>query len=121
MATDIGDVVLCYVNERPSFFARIEDINPDVKPGWWQLTMLILDVPLRTIVWTLRDAYVQGETYTMGGVPHRLEKVVAPKAVPPPPPGYEPPDLPPPESGSGNKSDSGSKGQVISLADRRKK
>ena len=122
MATDINDIVLVYLNESPAFFARIEAIEPDIKPGWWQVKLLVLETPLQTVDWILRDAYVQGDQFTMGGTPVRIERVptyaesrvdesdnplaavfnqVAPK----------------PEREPGSKS----KGRVISLADRLKK
>ena len=41
MATT-GDIVLIHVEEQPAFFARIEDIAADSKPGWYQVRLLIL-------------------------------------------------------------------------------
>ncbi len=120
MATQLGDVVIVHVNNAPAFFARIESIEPDVKPGWWQVTLLVLQTPLSTVVWTLRDAYIQGDGFTMGGTPIRLERVVAPAAEPTEGglPGQEQdPEKPSPEPGGGGKG----KAQVIPLAGRRKK
>ena len=75
MATDINDIVLVYLNESPAFFARIEAIEPDIKPEWWQVKLLVLETPLQTVDWILRDAYVQGDQFTMGGTPVRIERV----------------------------------------------
>lgn len=73
-----GDVVLVYMEGEPAFFARVEAIAGDVKPEWFQVKMLVLQVPLVVITWILREAYINGEEFTMGGRPIRMEKVVAP-------------------------------------------
>jgi hypothetical protein len=80
MAT-IGELVLVYVDERPGFFARIDDISPDVKKGWWQVKLLVLTMPLQVYTWTLDTSQVDGAPFTMGGTPIRLEKVVSPVAA----------------------------------------
>jgi hypothetical protein len=74
MAT-IGDVVLVYQEERPTLFARIEDISPDPKPGWYQVKLLILQVPLAESVWTLKEDYINGEPFTMNGLKIRIDNV----------------------------------------------
>lgn len=78
MLTDINDIVLVHINDNPAFFARLEEIEPDVKPEWWQVKLLVLQMPIKTITWILRDAYIQGDTFTMGGTPIRLERIEAP-------------------------------------------
>jgi hypothetical protein len=70
-----GDVLLIYYQEKPSVYARIEFIEPDIKKDWYQLTLLILAVPARTVTWTLREEYINGAPFTMGGTPMRLEEV----------------------------------------------
>jgi len=77
MAT-INDVVLIYFEDNPVAFARIEDIIADYKPDWYHVTLLMLQLPLQTVTWILRDVYIEGETFTMGGKRMRIEKVVAP-------------------------------------------
>jgi len=77
MAT-INDVVLIYFEDNPVAFARIEDIVADYKPDWYHVTLLMLQLPLQTMTWILRDIYIEGETFTMGGKKMRLEKVIAP-------------------------------------------
>jgi len=77
MAT-INDVVLIYFEDNPVSFARIEDIVADYKPDWYHVTLLMLHLPLQTVTWILRDIYIEGETFTMGGKRMRLEKVKAP-------------------------------------------
>ncbi|MGD9505922.1 MAG: hypothetical protein AB7W37_13480 [Syntrophobacteraceae bacterium] len=80
--TQEGDVVLVHMDGNPAFFARIEEIGPDPKPDWFQVKMLVLQIPLMVITWILRDVYIDGGEFTMGGRPVRLEKVVAPAENP---------------------------------------
>jgi hypothetical protein len=70
-----GDVILVYYQDKASFYARIELIEPDIKKGWYQLTLLILTLPAHTVTWILREEYINGDPFTMGGVPMRLEGV----------------------------------------------
>ncbi len=70
-----GEVVLVYYQDQPTVYARIESIEPDIKKGWFLATLLILTVPARTVTWILREAYIDGEPFTMGGIPVRLEEV----------------------------------------------
>ena len=49
MAT-IGDVVLIYCEEKPAFFARIEDITADQKRDWYQVRLLVLHIPLTGVL-----------------------------------------------------------------------
>jgi hypothetical protein len=70
-----NDVVLIYFEERPTVFARIEAIEPDIKNDWYHVTLLLLTIPTQTVTWILRDAYINGSPFTMGGKPVRLEEV----------------------------------------------
>jgi len=81
MAT-LNDLVLVHMNRQPAFFARINDVNPDVKRGWYQVELLVLGIPLRNITWILEDGHINGEEFTMGGTPVRLE-LIPPKPGPP--------------------------------------
>lgn len=78
MAT-INDVVLIYFEDQALSFARIEEILPDAKRGWYHVKLLLLQVPLRSVTWILREAYINGEAFTMGGNRIRLEPVVCPE------------------------------------------
>ena len=69
----IGDLVLVHFNDQPAFFARVEDIRADVKPEWYQIRLLVLQVPLREVTWILRAEYIDGQTFTMEGHPVRIE------------------------------------------------
>ena len=70
-----GDVVLIGYQDKPMGYARIEAIEPDLKKDWYQVTLLFLTIPPQTVTWILREAYIDGEPFTMGGQPVRLEKV----------------------------------------------
>jgi len=74
----INDIVLVHVDNKPGFYARIEDISPDVKPGWWQVRLLVLTFPLQVFTWTLDEFQLEFAPFTMGGTPIRLEPVVSP-------------------------------------------
>jgi hypothetical protein len=76
--TTVGDVVLVYMDSNPAFFARVDEIAADVKPGWFHVKLLVLQVPLLAVTWILRETYYNGQEFTMGGRPMRIEKVVAP-------------------------------------------
>ncbi|MBW1850256.1 MAG: hypothetical protein JRJ15_02225 [Deltaproteobacteria bacterium] len=70
-----NDVVLIYFEDKPASFARIEFIEPDIKKGWYHVTLLLFTIPMQTVTWILRDAYIDGSPFTMGGRPVRLEEV----------------------------------------------
>lgn len=108
--TQQGDLVLVHIEGKPAFFARIESITPDVKTGWHQVGLLILQVPLVQVTWILRREYVDGASFTMGGRQVILERVVAPPPDLGPKPG-KPPEKRPPGGAE--------KGKVISLFPRR--
>ena len=74
MAT-IGDLVIIYCEDQPSFFARIEDISSDRKRDWYQVKFLVLQMPLTEALWILREEYINGEPFTMNGHRIRIEKV----------------------------------------------
>jgi hypothetical protein len=70
-----GDVVLVHHGDKPALYARIEGIESDIKKGWFQITLLLLTMPARAVTWILREEYINGEPFTMGGQAMRLEKV----------------------------------------------
>ena len=70
-----NDVVLIYFEDKPAVFARLESIEPDSKKNWYHVTMLLLTIPMQTVTWILRDAYIDGAPFTMGGKSVRLEEV----------------------------------------------
>jgi len=74
----VNDIVLIYVDNKPGFYARIDEISPDVKPGWWQVQLLVFTFPLQTFSWILDEYQLEGADFTMSGTPIRLEPVVSP-------------------------------------------
>ena len=103
-----NDIVLIYLEDEPVVFARIEHISPDVKKDWYNVKLLMLHVPLQVTTWILRDIYINGQAFTMGGKRVRLEQVVCPKDPDPPEKKQEILEKP-------------SSRKVISLADLKKK
>ena len=75
---NVHDLVLIHVEAKPGFYARIEEIAPDVKPGWWQVKLLVLTFPLQVFTWILDENQLDGAEFTMGGTPLRLEELVSP-------------------------------------------
>jgi hypothetical protein len=116
MAT-INDIVLIYMEENPLSFARIESIDPDHKGGWFHVKLLMLQIPLQVVTWILRDVYIDGEIFTMGGKEMRLEKVVCPREE------LEDDASPEkePSAVKHDENDSGAEAKVISFADLKKK
>lgn len=114
MAT-INDIVLIYFEDQPFSFARVEEILPDAKKDWYHVTLLLLQIPVQTVTWILRDAYINGGEFTMGGKRMRMEKIAAPGKKPPAPPeetkNIENPPTDGPKGG----------GKVVSLSDRKPK
>jgi hypothetical protein len=72
------DLVLIHFEDKPLSFARIESIEPDHKPGWYHVALLMLQVPVQVATWILRDSYIDGAPFTMNGKRMRIEKVVSP-------------------------------------------
>lgn len=70
-----GDVVLISYQDKPAAYARIEAIEPDIKKDWYLVTLLFLTLPSQTVTWILREEYINGAPFTMGGQPVRLEEV----------------------------------------------
>ena len=70
-----GDLVLIHYQDKPAFYARIEAVEPDIKKDWYQVTLLLLTIPDQTVTWILREEYINGASFTMGGVPMKLEGV----------------------------------------------
>ena len=62
-----GDVVLIHYQDQPAVYARIDLIEPDVKKDWYQVTLLLLTIPPQTVTWILREEYINGAGFTMGG------------------------------------------------------
>ena len=74
-----NDIILIYFKDQPLVYARVESITADHKPNWYHVKLLLLSLPLQVVTWILRDAYINGDEFTMNGDKMRLEKVVSPK------------------------------------------
>ena len=109
-----NDLVLIFLEDNPLSFARIEDIQPDSKPDWYHVKLLLLQVPPQIVTWILRDVYIEGGEFTMNGKRMRLEKVVVPEEPQTPELTEKHEEKSKPANGLGNK-------KVISLADLKKK
>ncbi|MBN2061544.1 MAG: hypothetical protein JW882_14125 [Deltaproteobacteria bacterium] len=70
-----GSVVLISYQNEPAMYARIEAIEPDIKKGWYHVTFLLLTMPPQPVTWILREEYISGEPFTMGGVPITIKAV----------------------------------------------
>lgn len=109
-----NDIVLIHMENEPVSFARIEDIRADAKPNWYVVKLLMLQVPLQVVSWILREEYIDGADFSMGGKAMRLEKVVCPQ-------GEDLPEAQPErESRESGTSSSEKDAPIISLADVRK-
>ncbi len=76
----VDDLVLVHLDRQPAFYARINDITPDVKRGWHQVELFILTLPAQEVTWILDEHHLQGEEFTMGGRPVQLV-LVPPKPI----------------------------------------
>jgi hypothetical protein len=70
-----GDIVLIHIKDQPTIYARIELIEPDIKKGWYKVTLLLLSIPQQVITWILRDEYINGAQFTMDGNAMKMEEV----------------------------------------------
>jgi hypothetical protein len=81
----IGDVVIIHIDNKPSVYARIEAIEADIKPKWYQVKLLFLSFPPQEISWILKREYLEGSPFTMKDVPIQilpLERSVPQKSQP---------------------------------------
>ncbi|WP_300456446.1 hypothetical protein [Desulfobacula sp.] len=76
--TTVNDVVLIYIEDTPVSFARVETIRPDLKKDWYDITLLMLQIPVQTVTWILKDDYINGQEFHMNGKKMKLEKVEHP-------------------------------------------
>lgn len=112
-----SDLVLVHVNNKPGFYARVEEISPDQKPGWWQVKLLVLTFPLQVFRWILDENQLDEAPFTMDSIPMRLEKLELTCKKRPPETGRgERPESAPTKQGHDDPPQ-----KVISLADRRTK
>jgi len=108
--TSEGDIILIYFEDKPVVFARIEEILPDSKRSWYHVKLLMLQVPVHTITWILRDSYIEGAEFTMNGKKIRMDVVICPENPDDPEKDKKSPETKAPDTA-----------RVISIQDRRKK
>jgi hypothetical protein len=113
MAT-INDVVLIYLEDSPVSFARVESVLPDPKKDWYQIKLLMLQIPLQVVTWILKEEYINGGEFNMNGKKMKLETVECPVEQLPTPltDNKENKTTPSPE-----KRKEGSNAQIISFSD----
>ncbi|NJD91232.1 MAG: hypothetical protein FIA91_06930 [Geobacter sp.] len=112
--TTINDLVLVHVDNKPGFYARVEDISPDVKKGWWVVKLLVLTFPLQVYTWILDESQIDGAGFTMGGTPLMLEKIQSPVAH------HEVQQPTEPGEDKVASAESPARSKVVSLLDRKK-
>lgn len=100
-----GDVVLI-VSEEPRMivYALITAIEPDPgqKKSWWNVTMQVLAVPPREVIWTLREPQFTGrEIFTVEGKEHFIGPVRFAAGNPAHPSSSAPDNPPSPTEGGG--------------------
>ncbi len=74
---NIGDLLVVHIDDKPSVYARLDLIEPDVKKDWWRVHLLLLTFPPQKVVWTLREEYINGTPFTMQGTPMQLTALPA--------------------------------------------
>ena len=77
--TAVGDIVLLFSKDPQTLvYAMVTSIEPDKtrKEAWWNVTMQVLAVPPREVVWTLREPQFTGqEVFSFGGIEHFMKAV----------------------------------------------
>jgi len=79
--TCVNDIVLVYRENQPVFFARVEKISEDIKPGWFHLTLLMLTLPMQEITWILKDIYIDGTEFFINGDTMKIQKIESKASV----------------------------------------
>lgn len=80
----VGEVVAISIDGKPSVYGRIEGYAADRKPNWYQVEILLLTFPPQNLTWILREEQIDGERFTMDGVPVKILAVAGRKPDPPP-------------------------------------
>ena len=111
-----NDVVLIYLEDSPVSFARVESIEPDSKKDWYQIKLLMLQIPVQVVTWILKDLYINGEEFFMGGKQMRLEVVECSEEEALADPDAPEPDDDPVEPAPEKEAPKGG-GKIISLAE----
>ena len=62
--TNIGDTILIGMKSG-LFFGIVQEIESNVKKGWWDISFKLLVMPPIDVTWTLRTSQMTGEIFTM--------------------------------------------------------
>ncbi|MCF8026474.1 MAG: hypothetical protein K9K82_13430 [Desulfobacteraceae bacterium] len=116
-----NDIVLIYHEDQPLVFARVEDIQPDVKKDWYHIKLMLLQLPVQVVTWILKDDYINGSEFTMGGQRMRLEKVTPPEPEENPPQEHEEENSREESVGDESGPEDSREEKVISLKNRKPK
>ena len=58
MTTEVGDTVLIYSQEQNRIdFGRVIGIEPDIKRGWFVVSIMLLQIPFQKVNWQLVPDY----------------------------------------------------------------
>ena len=72
----IGDIAAIFVIDgaglQMMFYAKIHDITPNQKNGWWNVNIIALLPVILHFTWTLREPQFNGEEFTLQGIPHTI-------------------------------------------------
>ena len=71
----ICEVVAISIDGKPSVYGRIEGYDADRRPRWYQVDILLLTFPPQNLTWILREEQIDGEPFTMDGVPVEIKTV----------------------------------------------
>lgn len=87
--TEVGDIVLIAAKEPKMLaYALVTGIEADParpREEWWQVSLVLLSVPMQKVTWTLRLPQFTGqEIFTMGGKGRFIQAVAAEKTTPQP-------------------------------------
>ena len=62
--TNVGDTILIGMKSG-LFFGVVQEIESNVKKGWWDVSFKLLVMPPIDVTWTLRTPQMTGEIFTM--------------------------------------------------------
>jgi len=62
------DIFLFIKGSTPEFFARVEEILPDERPGWWHLEFTRIGVPMIPGRMLVSESHMNGESFTIEGI-----------------------------------------------------
>lgn len=118
--SNIGEIVTIHIDNKPSLYARIEGIELDMKPDWFQIRLLMLSFPPQEVTWILRGEYIEGTPFTMQGIPMEIHPLPVPGSFAPIPESDEDEEEKPRPSAPQEEPAPQQKGAaVISMAERR--